>query len=149
MEKYFDSSKGKMFFKTTVETIEENDPGDKNYIRNSKYSNDHYAKGIFDITKNGQYWSLYSSNIISVPGNTLCKKHNQYTHNCVYEKLFNKINEKVIYNNINVFNPFKNMSIDSTTIFNKQCDEGTHQCGYDGKKKSLKFTQLMMLKAHH
>lgn len=85
----------------------------KNYVRNSKYKEIDFIRGIIEIIRNNTFWSRYNG---KVPGKYLNKRHNQYCEWGVYECLYRIILHE--YFKRKKFTKLHQQSIDSTFVSN-------------------------------
>ncbi len=82
------------------------------YKRNIKYSIEDYVIGIIDVVKNNISWNSYNG---IVNGNTLRKKHAEWTNLGVYEYAYEKSLGKYL-KKVKLTEELKYQSIDSTFI---------------------------------
>lgn len=114
------------------------------YKRNIKYSIKDYVMGIIDVLKNYTSWNSYNG---FMNGNTLRKKHNEWTKLGVYEYTY-KQSLKKLFKVKPVTEELKNQSIDSTFVEDKNGSKfssfnGLYKCKKGSSSKGIKITSLV------
>jgi hypothetical protein len=109
-----------------------------NYKRHVKYSLKDYAIGIIDVLKNNSSWNSYCG---IINGNTLRKKHNEWTKMGVYDKLYKESVDKYL-KNFGKTKELKLQSIDSTFVEKKGNSKFATKCGVYKCKKGQSSTGI-------
>jgi len=106
-----------------------------------KYTDKLYIGCIFYITKYNSSWESF---IGPIPGKQVHKQHMEYLKHDIYSKFFNEsltqylnANEKRHKNNV------KYISIDSTTINNKLCEELDKHNPCNKNRKGIKISSIV------
>lgn len=115
----------------------------QSYRRNVKYSIEDYVIGIIDVTKNHNSWNSYNG---FIKGDTLRKKHNEWTKLGVYEDVYKNSLKKYL-KTTKITEELKYQSIDSTWIedingSNFASYNGTYRRRKGESSKGIKVTSI-------
>lgn len=117
------------------------------FRRNVKYEIEDYVIGIIDVLKNNISWNSYNG---LIQGNTLRKKHSEWTKLGIYEHVYKKSLNKYL-KGTSITDELKYQSIDSTFVEDKNgSKEATYNKIYKRRKgessKGIKITSVVTSK---